>query len=158
MYAGIVALTVPLGLCVRGAAMVELDRMTGAPDADGVCLQSTTYTCAPAAMASFLALRGIPASEREMASLSHTNSVSGTSEFGILAALRRKGLRPHIGHNVLPAPCLVVVQFSSWMDHCVIVTAVEDDQVRLIDPLIGRMVEDRGSFDRRWRGVAIWVD
>ena len=55
-----------------------------------------------------------------------------------------------------PMPCLVTVKFSTGIDHCVLVTAVGEEEVRLIDPLSGIVFEGRAGFVERWRGDAIW--
>ena len=54
------------------AALVRLDRMRGVLAADGVCLQTTDYSCAPAAAVALLHMRGVAATEREMAALCRT--------------------------------------------------------------------------------------
>lgn len=162
MYGGLVALSLMLGV-----ELMALPRnhsgLRGRPDSDGICLQSTGYTCAPAALATYLYGRGIRTTEAEMARLCGTTSL-GTSDRGILAALYRSGLKPRIvlGDRALldrsPIPCLAVVVFASGIDHCVVLTEVGDQEVGVIDPLGGRVLEDRAAFERRWKGILIWAD
>jgi hypothetical protein len=47
-------------------------------DGDGVCRQSSHYTCGPASAVTVLRKLGLPAEEGEIAILSHTSALTGT--------------------------------------------------------------------------------
>lgn len=160
MYGGLVALAL-----VQGVELHVLPRdysgLAGRADAEGICRQSTGFTCAPASLVTYLYGRGIRTTEAEMARLCGT-TLLGTSDRGMLAALYRLGLKPRISMgdplDRSPTPCMAVVAFASGIDHCVVLTGVGEEEVEVIDPLGGRTLEDRAAFERRWKGVLIWAD
>lgn len=139
-------------------------RLDGRVNERGVCLQTTGYSCAPAAAASFLHLHGVRASEREMAVLSATRAgLGGTSECGVMRGLRRKlpGRRVRIvtcGTGEIPCPALVSLRLNLLVNHCVVVEGMTPADVRLIDPASGRTVMAREAFEREWTGSAIFVE
>ena len=56
----------------------ELSNLPTTINSGGVCLQSSSYTCAPAAAVTALRELGLPANEGEIAILSHTIPILGT--------------------------------------------------------------------------------
>src|SRR6185436_6934626 len=59
-------------------------------DNEGVCLQSTDYTCGPAASVTALRRLGLPAEEGELAVLAHTSNATGTPPDMLWNTLRSK--------------------------------------------------------------------
>jgi hypothetical protein len=57
----------------------ELSQLRTRMNADGVCLQSTDYTCGPAAAVTALRKLGLPAEEGWLAIQSETSSIDGTA-------------------------------------------------------------------------------
>ena len=82
-------------------------------DDNGVCLQSNSYNCGPAAAVTALRRLGVPAEEGELAVRAHTSFVAGTSPDSLADAIRRLyGLPSLCGPFLLPrrtpregAPC-----------------------------------------------------
>lgn len=163
MYAMAGALIIFLASRIYCAREVQYELIRGVADEQGFCRQSTGYTCAPAALVTFLHGRGIAVTEREMAERCGTTA-EGTSDWGIMMGLRGKGLDPRIGVGNLawlrsrPMPCLVSVSLSPTLKHCIMVEGFDGDQIVTIDPLAGRVREARESFVRRWERNAIWCD
>lgn len=63
--------------------------LRGVVDGEGICRQTTAWSCAPAAAAMFLDRHAIEATEREMAELCASRpGLGGTSECGIVRGLR----------------------------------------------------------------------
>lgn len=155
--------------CGVTAALVERPKgLTGVVNQEGVCIQSTTYSCAPAAAVTMLHRYGISATEDEMARLCATRGgstlMSGTSDAGILRGLRHK-LRdqgtPVIStprYERIPVPSLVAIQLNPRLSHCIMVAAVEPGQVRIVDPMYGRGTIARALFERIWQKSAIHVE
>src|SRR6185295_14272763 len=114
---------------------------------NGVCLQSTSYDCGPAAAVTALRNLGIAAEEREIALLANTCPAAGTSPDTLATVLRDRyapdGLtceyRPFSSVRDLPrdATTLAVIKLTFFIDHFVAVLAVTDDEVILGDPLHG---------------------
>lgn len=138
-------------------------RLSGTVNDRGVCLQTTGYSCAPAAAASFLHLHGVRATEREMAVLSATRpGLGGTSECGLMRGLRRKlpdrpvrivACRPF----ELPCPSLVSLRLNALVAHCVVVERTTPRDVWIIDPASGRTAMTWEVFEEEWTGSAIFV-
>lgn len=137
----------------------------------GVHLQSTGYTCAAAAMATALTWRGIPADENEMATLSSTVPLYGTTDFLTAYALERKlaGLPYRVELTRLtweelraaPLPALAPVRWTAMTGHMSVVLGFErhrdQDFVWLGDPGKEKYVLRKDQFLDRWNGYAILI-
>jgi predicted double-glycine peptidase len=128
---------------------------------DGVCRQTTDYTCGPAAAVTALRKLGLPADEGKLALLSHTSSTTGT-EPDILAGVLQKEYRKDglsveyrafkdLSELRQAGLTLAVVKFDFLVDHFVTVLEVTDAEVIVGDPLNGldRMTHD--EFRKKWR-------
>lgn len=140
------------------------DRLTGRVQSDGVCLQSTPFSCSAAASASLLWHHGVATDEREMARLCDTREgvFGGTSDIGVFVALRKKvGDRVRAGApelDALPTPCIVSVRLTPTLYHSIVVREVRGAEVVVMDPIHGILRLPRGDFLRRWTGGAIWIE
>jgi len=131
----------------------------------GVCLQTTDYTCGPAAAVTALAKLGIRAQEGELAVLSHSAPVTGTLPHCLYQAIQRKyaaqGLecqwRYFESPNQLKAAdaALVVVKDSFLSDHCVAVLDVTDAGLIIADPVLGTLYLSHPEFEKVWRFCGI---
>lgn len=138
-------------------------RLRGRVNAEGECLQTSGYSCGPAAAATFLHLHGVEATEREMAVLCATRAgLGGTTECGLLRGLRRKlpgravrAAAPRF--EELPVPALVTLRQNWLVGHSVVVVEAGPERVRLIDPMGGRRALSRAEFEEEWGGSAVHV-
>lgn len=134
---------------------------------DGVCRQSTDFTCGPAAAVTALHRLGIQAGEGELAIAARTSSASGTladvlaavlneryGDRGVRAELRRFRTLRELGEA---GPTLVVVKFGFLVDHWVLVLAVSDREVSVADPATGIVRMDHATFLERWRRIGVTV-
>ena len=127
--------------------------------ADGLCLQTSVYTCAPAAAAMYLDRLGVPATEAEMAALCVTRR-DGTTDAGVARGLRRKlpGRCVRVEaprFEDLRAPALVSILLPGRVGHAVLVERIGPDGVTLADPGHGRWRTSRADFEARWQGSSI---
>jgi hypothetical protein len=141
--------------------------LSGVVDDKGVCHQTSGYSCAAASAVMLLHRHGVSATEQEMAELCATRpgstAISGTSDSGIMRGLRLKlqgRAVPVIstpGYEEIPVPSLVAIRIHERLCHCILVRAVEPDQVRVVDPLYGGGSIPREQFERTWLKSAIHV-
>ena len=169
LFLGVVGGIVVL-YCVARLFLTKYDDLEGKVE-QGVHLQSTGYTCSAAAMATALTWRGIPATENEMATLSSTVPLYGTTDFLSAYALERKlaGLPYRVELRRLtweelrqaPLPALVAMEWSTFTGHMSVVLAFEkytgEDIVLLGDPAKERYILRKGQFLERWYGYAILI-
>ena len=137
---------------------------------DGVCFQSTGYTCGAASAVTLLNTMGIEATEGEMAELMRTPPRHGITSVGAAYGLKRKLARESCPERVTLAPCgkdnlddlptpfLVGLKFKLWCDHMVCVLEVGPDRVVVGDPLVGIKVWPRKAFEDEVRGLAVLVE
>ncbi|MHC4575397.1 MAG: cysteine peptidase family C39 domain-containing protein [Planctomycetota bacterium] len=128
---------------------------------NGVCYQSTDYTCGPAAAVTALRKLGLPADEGELAILSHSSPVAGTLPPCLYAALQDRygpdGLKCEFRRFDSLAElrdaglALVVVRDGFLSDHCVAVLEVSDHMVVVGDPVTGRNLMSHEQFEKIWR-------
>lgn len=138
--------------------------LLGTVGSDGVCHQTSGYSCSAASAAMLLDRYGIRATEREMADLCVTCNATGTTQSGLLRGLRIKaGDRWKVrigqpGYDRIPTPCIVSLRLSPILAHSALVEKVTPDGVSVVDPLYGRGTLSRSIFDREWMGSAVWFE
>jgi predicted double-glycine peptidase len=130
-------------------------------DSNGICFQTTDYTCAPAAAVTALRKLGLTAYEGELAILAHTSPVAGTLPGCLKAALQNRygnqGLRCHYRRFDSVAQLkdagitLAVVKSAFLSDHCVAVLEVTDRMITIADPVIGKQSLSYKQFEEIWR-------
>jgi hypothetical protein len=143
----------------------QLSRLQTKLDEDGICLQSTEYTCGPAAAVTALRKLRLPAEEGQVAILSCTSDQEGTP-----ADMLADGLQKEYGGRGLLVKCrsfknvselkeagltLAVVKYSLLEDHWVTVLEVTDAAVIIGDPLGGLTRLSYADFCKRWRYIGI---
>jgi hypothetical protein len=148
-------------------AFQDYSKLDGNPFQGPLCMQSTDYTCGPAAAATVLKHWGVPASEREIARLSLATPMRGTDSFGMLRALRiklrEKGATVRLirtdwdGVVGLGKPLLADLKLKWPIAHWVVVTEANPsiDCVKLADPMKGEIWIRRSEFEARWYGRVI---
>jgi hypothetical protein len=139
----------------------ELRNLKTVVNPNGICLQSTGYTCGPAAAVTALTKLGVTADEGEIAVLSHTSPVAGTLPTCLSSALQKRygneGLKCQYRNfnsiNQLrnAGITLAVVKDGLINSHCVTVLGVTDDMVTVADPVWGRTLMSHKEFEKVWR-------
>jgi predicted double-glycine peptidase len=134
---------------------------------DGFCLQTTNYTCGPAAAVSALARFGIEAQEGEIAVLAYSSPQMGTADDLLGRAIEKRygseGIRcsyryfdsiEQLKHN---CPTIAVIKYSFFVDHYVTVLKVTENKVIIADPIVGGAEYTYEQFKDKWRFVGIVV-
>jgi len=137
-------------------------------DSNGVCRQTTDYTCGPAAAVTALGRLGLAAEEGELAVLSYSNPITGTLPACLSTALQRRyradGLRCRYRrfdsiHQLRNAGItLAVVREALFKDHCLTVLEVSDDAVTVADPVTGVRLLPYRQFESIWRYAGIVLE
>lgn len=130
-------------------------------DSAGVCLQSTTYTCGPAAAVTALKRLGLSGQEGQIATWAHTCPWVGTLPVCLSEALEdrytSRGLQcrfrrfDSVDELSRPGGTLVVVKDTFRRNHCMAVLGVSNDIVTLADPALGVTSMSRQDFESIWR-------
>ena len=137
-------------------------------DKDGICRQTTEYTCGPAAAVTALGTLGLSANEGEIAVLSHSSPVVGTLPRLLCSALENRygseGLRCEyrkfdtVAQLKQTGVTLVVVKEGFMLDHCIVVLEVLDDVVAVADPVTGKELIPIEKFEKMWRYSGIILE
>ncbi len=137
-------------------------------NSEGICFQSTNYTCGPAAAVTALGRLGLSADEGEIAILSHASPVAGTLPACLSSALQRRygplGLKSQYRHfdsieQLRNAGLtLAMVRDSFLLDHCLAVLEVSDQTITVGDPLVGMMLMSHEQFEKIWRFSGIVLE
>ena len=130
-------------------------------DKEGVCRQTTDYTCGPAAAVTALKQLGLAAEEGELAVLSYSSPVTGTLPSCLSAALQDRygaeGLICRYQHFDSIAQLknagitLALVKEAFLMNHCLAVLEVTDEAVTVADPVTGTRLMPYEQFEKIWR-------
>jgi predicted double-glycine peptidase len=139
----------------------QLSQLTTRMDRNGVCLQTTEYTCGPASAVTALRKLGLPAEEGQLAIQSCTSEQEGTPIDMLEDALNRQyaaeGLSAQgrvfksIDDLRSAGLTLAVVKYGFLVDHWVTVLEVTDTEVVIADPLAGLDRQSYEEFAKRWR-------
>jgi hypothetical protein len=136
---------------------------------DGVCLQSTGYTCGAASAVTLLKWWNIEATEVEMAYLSHTRKRLGIEMVQLTRAVAYKASGKGLTTDIrqmswadiknLGVPCIVDVKWMPpFIDHVVVVMKASEDKVVIADPLWGTKNWSKDEFLNKWRGAGIYIN
>ena len=134
-------------------------------DKNGVCRQTTDYTCGPAAAVTALGRLGLKADEGELAVLSYSSPVIGTLPTCLTSAIRNRygadGLScryrrfDSIDQLRNAGVTLAVVRDAFLLDHCIAVLDVSDNVVTIADPATGTRLMPCKQFEEMWRFCGI---
>jgi len=130
-------------------------------DSNGICYQTTNYTCGPAAAVTALNRLGLQANEGELAVLAHSSPVAGTTPDCLAKAINYRyaaeGLNCQYRHfdslNQISVSqlTLALVKDTFLSDHCVAILEISERMVTFADPVRGRMQMSREQFEKIWR-------
>ena len=145
----------------------KFEALTTVVDNAGVCIQTTRYTCGPAAAVTALRQLNIQADEGQIAILAYSTPFWGTNgdllahaiqkryeSEGILCQYRRFDSVSQLKGN---CPAIAVVKFAPLIDHYVTILEVTDNSVHIGDPLEGRQIFTSARFEEKWRFIGILV-
>jgi len=121
-------------------------------------MQSTDYSCGPAALATVLQNMGINVTEQELKVLAGTD-VSGTSMHGLAQAARSKGLNAtgmRLSIDEL-RPDMIVHVINDGTPHYSVIKEVTNESVRLADPSLGNIEMTREKFNEIYTGNALVI-
>ena len=134
-------------------------------DKNGICRQTTDFTCGPAAAVTALGKLGLKADEGELAVLSFSSPVIGTLPTCLTSALQDRykadGLScqyrrfDSIDDLRKAGVTLAVVREAFLLDHCIAVLGVSDDAVTVADPVTGSQLMPCKQFEKIWRFCGI---
>lgn len=143
----------------------DLANLTTKFNKDNVCVQSTNYTCGPAAAVTALRKLGLTAQEGEMAVLSHSSPIVGTLPWCLYKAIQDRyaaegidcSLRgfDSVGQLREADVTLVVIKDGFMLDHCVAVIEVGNETVTIADPIMGQFKMSYKDFEGIWRFYGI---
>jgi len=148
-------------------AVEDYGLLGGVVGRDGVCRQTSDYSCGPAAAVTLLHHHGVPSTEEEMARLCWSSSLRGTDELRLIRGLRLRlvGYRwtPVVSRATLPqllsqgAPVAVTLSQRPGLDHWVVVLGVDGREVSIADPASGRGLLPLEELKQRWTGQMVWL-
>ncbi|MBI9017565.1 MAG: hypothetical protein JEZ07_09935 [Phycisphaerae bacterium] len=134
---------------------------------EDVCMQSTDYTCGPAAAVTALKTFGIDSTESQLALAADTVPLMGTDDRLLANAIEElfgdQGIGcsvdyfDEIGEMKDKCPILMVVKYGFMVDHFVAVLDVDEKYVVVGDPLNGKMSISHDVFKKEWRKIGIVI-
>ena len=137
-------------------------------DKNGICRQTTDYTCGPAAAVTALGKLGLRGHEGELAVLSYSSPVTGTLPSCLSSALQDRygaeGLScqyrsfDSIAQLKNAGITLALVREAFLMNHCIAVLEVTDEAVTVADPVTGTRLMPYEQFEKIWRFCGIVLE
>ncbi|MEN4006062.1 MAG: C39 family peptidase [Methanobacteriaceae archaeon] len=117
-------------------------------DTSGIVMQTTDYSCGPAALATVLQNMGINSTEGELKVLAGTNNETGTSLYSLVRAAQSKGLSAvgmRLSVDDLRTNHIVHV-IVDGEGHYSVIRKISNESVYLADPSKGNIVLSREEF------------
>jgi predicted double-glycine peptidase len=143
----------------------ELKNLQTTFSKDGVCKQTTGFTCGPAATVTVLRLLGIEAQESELAIYSKCTPEGGTTNENLVNAIEKLYGKKGIECSYLPfdsidqlkgkCPLIACLNLSSAVSHYTVVLEITDDKVIIGDPIGGKKQWSYEDFKKRCWPTAI---
>lgn len=124
----------------------------------GIIMQSTNYTCGPAALATVLNNLGINATEQELMVLAGTDE-NGTTMYGLVQAAKSKGLNAtgmKLKIEELKKNNIVFLTIDG-ATHYSIINEITNESVKLADPSLGNIEMSIGDFEGYYSGYALLI-
>lgn len=131
----------------------------GIENATNASLQSTNYTCGPAALATVSKDFGVNTSEKELAMLAGTDE-SGTTMGGLIQAAQEKGLNAaalNLKVDELKSNNIALVTINGT-PHYTVVKEITPDGFLLSDPSLGNVKISKEDFASIYSGYALIVN
>ena len=145
----------------------ELSSLTCRIDEDGIYLQSTPYTCGPAALATVLNAFGISDTESNIALSTGCNSYSGTRSIDLVNYINSRygnELTAKYAYitdidSLLKIDALFIaeVRASVFTDHFVAIISINEKTITIGDPSYGKFEAHLAGFNREWRHKVIVI-
>ena len=146
----------------------QLETLPTVIDEDDVCLQTTNFTCGPAALVSALRTFDIVETESNAAIATGCNSYSGTrsadiadyvnrayGHYGLHASYRYVGSLDELRR--FGGVAIAEVKSNFWMDHFVAIVGWDGTAPIVADPFFGQFKSSDKAFDKIWRKKAIVI-
>ncbi|MBM4241045.1 MAG: C39 family peptidase [Euryarchaeota archaeon] len=124
----------------------------------GIVMQTTNYTCGPAALVTVLNNMGINATEQELMNLAGTDE-NGTTMYGLAEAAKAKGLKAvgmKLSINDLKPNNIVFITVDGG-PHYSVVKEITENRVRLADPSLGNIEMSKEKFAEVYSGNALVI-
>lgn len=128
-------------------------------DTTGVVMQSTSYNCGPAALATVLNNPGINTTEQELAVLAGTDE-SGTTMYGLVQAAQVKGVNAtgvRLSVDKLKKNDMVVLIINEIV-HYSVISKITFCGVKLSDPSLGNIIMSKKEFKKIYSGNALVIN
>ncbi len=168
LMAGFVVWFSVLPLLVPALIKDYLSNLSTRFDVNGICRQTTDYTCGPAAAVTALGKLGLAAEEGELAVLSYSSPMTGTLPTCLSTAIENRysvdGLKCQYrrfdsvdqlrGAGVI----LAMVKEAFLKDHCLAILDVSEDAVTVADPTTGTRLMPHRQFEKIWRFSGIVLE
>ena len=163
----VIIITIPLAGLIHYS--IPVTNLLGEPVVvEGVVLQTTNYTCAPASIATIVQITGTfpNFSEKDAIILTSTNRF-GTSTLAEMRALHRLGLTSHFRDSLkntelinLNLPALLHVKEpvnGGYIAHAVVLLQVDEtaQTVTIGNPLYGQQLKTFNEMQEYWTGEAV---
>ena len=138
---------------------------------EGIVLQTTPYTCAPASIATLANFIGIkpPLTEKDVVSITNTNRF-GTTILAEIRTMEKLGMEPQykrglkitdlINHNKLAIIHVNEPISGITIDHAIVLLEINPSKQTVIvgNPLYGRQVKTFEQMQGYWKEDAIFVN
>ena len=134
---------------------------------DGICKQTTGFTCGPAAAVTVLRDLGIDAKENDLAIYSKCNPKGGTTHKNLVKAIKKLYGKNGIECSYLTfdsieqlkdsCPLIACINLSSAVSHYTVILEVTENKVIIGDPIGGKKQWSHENFQKRCWPTAIIV-
>ena len=168
----IAVFTIMLAISIIIHYSLPVNALVGNPKiADGIVLQTTRYTCAPASIATLANLMGIqpPLTEKDVVAMTNTNKF-GTSVLAEIRTMEKLGMSPQykrglnitdlINNNKLAILHVNEPIRGKKMNHAIALLGINPNEqtVTVGNPIYGIQIKTFEEMEDYWTGDAVFVN
>jgi ABC-type bacteriocin/lantibiotic exporter with double-glycine peptidase domain len=163
LYAGVIILSF-LPVTLQTATVYDVKGLTTVYDKYGICLQTTDYTCGPAATVTALKQFGIKVDEAELAIGVQTKYHLGSTVLDVYQYLVNTypQLKYEVVHSSIeqlkkPGVYIIGEKVGTLQYHCITILRYEDGCFIVGDPALGLQYISDEAMQKSWVGVGIKI-
>ena len=162
------AISLPFLIIYTGPSIwwhYELRNLQTTISKDGICIQTTGFTCGPGVAVTILRHLGIDAKENDLAIYSKCTPKGGTTKENLVKAIEKLYGKEGVECSFLDydsidqlkdfCPCIAAINLSSAVSHYTVVLEVTENKIVIGDPIGGKKEWSHEDFKNKCWPTAI---
>ncbi|MDJ0556675.1 MAG: cysteine peptidase family C39 domain-containing protein [Microcoleaceae cyanobacterium MO_207.B10] len=171
LLVALIAIALPFSILLHYSLPISATMLDRPMVIEGIVLQTTDFTCAPASIATLMRYSGRDPNFSEKEALALTKTTRwGTTTITEINVLRKLGFQPEYQtgltiEDLVQRQQLAILHVdepvqNGTIPHAVVLLSIQDNQqqVTIANPLYGKEIKTYSEMDDYWRKEAIFIE